>query len=97
VRILRPLLQRPQVPALHNGLTAAFRMVNACLAAGGRVRLRWAMLTCASCGAASTGAAWHWIALLRRVPGGAETACFCPVCAETQFAYFTKQRERHAK
>ena len=52
------------------------------------------MLTCVSCGSTSTGSAWHWIALPERVPGGAETVCFCPVCAESELAYFSKQRER---
>ncbi len=52
------------------------------------------MLTCDGCETTSTGAAWHWIAMLRPVPGGAETICYCPTCAETKFGYFTKQRDR---
>lgn len=50
------------------------------------------MLTCTGCEVTSTGAAWHWIALLRPVRGGAETVCYCPTCAESKFAYFSKQR-----
>jgi hypothetical protein len=49
------------------------------------------MLTCVHCGATSTGDAWHWIAILCRIPGGAEAACYCPVCAESEFAHFSKQ------
>jgi len=26
------------------------------------------------------------------VHGGAETVCYCPTCAESKFAYFSKQR-----
>ena len=52
------------------------------------------MLTCVSCATTTEGSAWHWIALLRRVPGGAETVCFCPLCAESEFGYFSKQRAR---
>jgi hypothetical protein len=49
------------------------------------------MLTCVSCGATSGGAAWHWIALLHPVPGGAETVCYCPSCAEAKFQYFSRR------
>ena len=49
------------------------------------------MLTCVRCGATSVGEAWHWIARLRRIPGGAETVCYCPGCAESEFAYFSKR------
>ena len=52
------------------------------------------MLSCVCCGTTTTGSGWHWIALLQRVPGGAETVCYCPVCAESEFAYFTQQRVR---
>jgi hypothetical protein len=50
------------------------------------------MLPCHGCDAMSTGAAWHWIALLRPVHGGAEAVCYCPTCAESKFAYFSKLR-----
>jgi hypothetical protein len=52
------------------------------------------MLTCTLCKAASTGSAWHWIAVLRRIPGGAETVCYCPLCAESQFRYFSRRAVR---
>ncbi len=54
------------------------------------------MLSCASCGTTGSGSAWHWIGLLQRAPGGIdlETVCFCPVCAEAKFGYFSKQRAR---
>jgi len=55
------------------------------------------MLSCVSCGTTATGAAWHWIGLLQRVTGGVETVCFCPVCAEAQFRYFSKQRARRVE
>jgi hypothetical protein len=51
-------------------------------------------LTCISCETASTGSAWHWIALLRPVPGGAEVVSYCPSCAEAKFRYFSTQRVR---
>ena len=50
------------------------------------------MLTCTGCSSTSTGAAWHWIAILRPVTGGAEVVCYCPVCAESKFRYFSRQR-----
>jgi hypothetical protein len=52
------------------------------------------MLTCVRCAASSLGEAWHWIAILRRIPGGAEAACYCPLCAESELADFSKQRAR---
>jgi hypothetical protein len=52
------------------------------------------MLICRVCDMTSVGAAWHWIAVLERVPGGAAAAFYCPTCAETTFQYFTKQRVR---
>jgi hypothetical protein len=52
------------------------------------------MLTCDDCTAVSTGSAWHWIAILRRVPGGAETVCYCPLCAESKLQYFSRRRTR---
>jgi hypothetical protein len=52
------------------------------------------MLTCAHCGATSTGDAWHWIAIVCRTLGGTKTESYCPVCAESEFAYFSKQRTR---
>ena len=52
------------------------------------------MLSCVHCGATSTGEAWHWIAVLRRIPGGAETVFYCPMCAEAELGYFSKQRAR---
>jgi hypothetical protein len=55
------------------------------------------MLTCVSCGTVSTGGAWHWVALLRRVPGGSETVCFCPLCAERELQYFTRLRARRGE
>jgi hypothetical protein len=50
------------------------------------------MLTCAGCSLTSSGSAWHWIAILRPVPGGAEAVCYCPVCAESKFRYFSQHR-----
>jgi hypothetical protein len=50
------------------------------------------MLICEGCKATSTGRAWHWIALLERVPNGAQAVCYCPLCAESKFEYFSKQR-----
>jgi len=55
------------------------------------------MLTCAECQASSEGNAWHWIALLARIPGGTEAVCYCPVCAEAEFSYFSQQRARRAE
>jgi len=52
------------------------------------------MLTCVHCGATSASHGWHWIATLRRTAGGEEAACYCPVCAESEFAYFSKQGGR---
>jgi hypothetical protein len=52
------------------------------------------MLNCVSCRIDSIGAAWHWIAYLRPVPGGAECAFYCPSCAEREFNYFSRQRIR---
>jgi hypothetical protein len=52
------------------------------------------MLICAQCQATSTDEAWHWIAILCRVPGGSETTCYCPVCAESEFRYFSRRVRR---
>jgi hypothetical protein len=67
-------------------------MTNLGLAVARRGAYRAAMLTCCVCEATSVGAAWHWIALLQPVAGGAETVCYCPTCAEDMFKYFSQQR-----
>ena len=56
------------------------------------------MLTCRICGVTSTGAAWHWIALLIPTRDGRTdaVACYCPICAESRFKYFSTHRERRA-
>ncbi len=64
------------------------------LAAPRREAYRAAMLTCDGCETTSTGAAWHWIATLRPVAGGAETVCYCPTCAESKFNYFSMRAMR---
>lgn len=52
------------------------------------------MLSCAECGAKSEGNAWHWVAFLSSTRTGPEAVCYCPVCAEAEFGYFS-QRVRH--
>ncbi len=64
------------------------------LAAPRRAAYRGAMLSCGGCDATSTGAAWHWIAILRPVAGGAEVVCYCPTCAESNFRYFSKRAQK---
>jgi hypothetical protein len=72
-------------------------MTNSCLAAPVPAAVRCGMLTCISCEASSTGSAWHWIALLRPVPGGADVVAYCPSCAESKFRFFSTQRARRSQ